>query len=827
MSDPGGLGTLAAMSEAIWTPPGTAPATEPPMFGRDRERRELLDLCEGPDRLVTLTGRGGVGKTRLAHEVLRVQRGERDAWAMLVPLSPLGDPALLPAVLATHLAVSTLPGADPFAALVRVIADDPWFVVLDNFEHLTESAWVVGALVDECPRLRLLVTSQAPLRLRNERVVVLEPLPAPGPDDDLRAAWENPAVQLYCDRASAVNPGFTYGPRNASAIAELCRRLEGLPLAILLAAARAGALPASEILARIDDVPLVILAQPHRDMDVRHHDLRAAIAWTYDLLDDDEQQLLRRLAVVSGPFDADTAAALDEAPVGETLERVANLCEVRLVDLVHEDSPARYSLPWSIRAFAHEELSREGGVDVARRRLVTRDAHCAEEIAAGFDQGDSGSWGEVAAVEEPGLLHGLDAAYELELLDEGLTIITGLAPHWWVRGYQRQHLRSVECMLDLASRTQCETPVFLEALSWATLLAFPHTTPTERGQLAARLIGAREIACRVDDHAATLRVLSSITLASQYTGDFALAAEAAAEAMTVLDIDERPRWRARFEVWSGMLSLVGGDVPRASHLAISAMTRARRDDDTHTILAASMLLRDLMMFDPELEGVVPPIDATLDLAEDQGFVIFEAMLRPRSVVEAIERGDPVDAVRRCVAALDFARRLGGDGADIAALLATVAVLVANGEYRSAVRVEGTIEDALPAFEVGLTPRQRADHHHAIDEARRQLGDAAFEREARVGAQRSFAEGVRDALRHIRDLEQRLAVNAPATPADLTPRQRDTLRLVVGGCTNKEIAAELGISPKTVMHHLGTIYKIAGVRTRTEAAMWATARGLDS
>ena len=272
----------------------------------------VLELLEDPSvRLVTLTGRGGVGKTRLALEACWALDAARPGSVGMVSLANVQEPELVLAEIAAQLEVPTLPGQPLAAALIRWLDRFPLVLLVDNFEHILGAAKRLTDLLDACEDLKLLVTSQARLCLRPERVLHLGPLPVPEAGiADLATIVDQPAVALYCDRARAVDHRFRLTSDNAGAVAALCRQLEGLPLAIELAAARAATVPAAEVLTRLPSRRLDVLRSPRRDAPARHQDLRAAIGWTYQLLSLTEQDLLRRLSVIGAPFEVDDAEAL-------------------------------------------------------------------------------------------------------------------------------------------------------------------------------------------------------------------------------------------------------------------------------------------------------------------------------------------------------------------------------------------------------------------------------------------------------------------------------------------------------------------------------------
>jgi predicted ATPase len=281
-----------------------------PLIGREAELAAITRLVADPSvRLVSIVGRGGVGKTRLALELAWTLDAGRPGSVRVVSLASVPAAELVAAEIAAQLQITILPGLPAVDALARRLQGSAMALVLDNFEHLLAGASVLTSLLDACDQLQLIVTSQAPLRLQPERVVRLAPLPVPAEGiADLREVAIQPAVHLYCLRAKAASDQFRLDETNASAVVSLCRELEGLPLAIELAAARAASLPAAALLARLPSRRMDLLRVPKPDSPARHHDLRAAIGWTYDLLPAAERDLLRRLSVAG-------AAGLTSRPV--------------------------------------------------------------------------------------------------------------------------------------------------------------------------------------------------------------------------------------------------------------------------------------------------------------------------------------------------------------------------------------------------------------------------------------------------------------------------------------------------------------------------------
>ncbi|MGH2615745.1 MAG: ATP-binding protein, partial [Thermomicrobiales bacterium] len=285
------------------------PATPRPPIGRDREVAALRDLLqESRCRLVTVTGTGGVGKTRLAIAVAAEVAAEFADGALFVPLAAISDPALILPAIARVLEVRETPGRTPRESLVAVLRDRHLLLVLDNFEHLVgaEAAADVSALLEACSNLTVLVTSRTPLRLHDEQLFATSPLSLPPASEEIApdALSEYGAVALFVERARMTRHGFALTGENATSVVEICRRLDGLPLAIELAAAWVRVLPPASLLERLHP-RLSLLRGGTADQPARLRTMRDAIAWSYDLLSEEEARLFRRLAVFVGGFTLD------------------------------------------------------------------------------------------------------------------------------------------------------------------------------------------------------------------------------------------------------------------------------------------------------------------------------------------------------------------------------------------------------------------------------------------------------------------------------------------------------------------------------------------
>ena len=475
----------------------------------------MLELLDDPSvRLVTLTGRGGVGKTRLALEACWARDAARPGSVGMVSLANVQEPELVLAEVAAQLEVPTLPGQPLAAALIRWLDRSPLVLLVDNFEHILGAAKRLTDLLDACEDLKLLVTSQARLSLRPERALSLGPLPVPEPGVvDLATLVDQPAVALYCDRARAVDHRFRLNGDNAGAVAALCRQLEGLPLAIELAAARAATVPAAEVLARLPAARLDVLRSPRLDAPARHQDLRAAIGWTYQLLTLPEQDLLRRLSVIGAPFEVDDAEALAGDESADALDGLSTLVDLHLVEAMPVGDMASFELTPSIRDFAREELIALGDLEATEgpgpRGWPGEPGRPPRACTPPTPTPGGTGWHRA----HDRLLHALQACLARERADEALDLLAALAPQWVLRAVDPAHRELLERAIEMAERRDTKTGALAEAWTWSALLGLQVRVlkPDRADVLVERLRRAEALARSLGDHDRLLRVLDTWT----------------------------------------------------------------------------------------------------------------------------------------------------------------------------------------------------------------------------------------------------------------------------------------------------------------------------
>ena len=416
----------------------TLPTPVDSLIGREREIAEVRQLLAS-GRLVTLTGPGGIGKTRLAIAVAHAVTGAFPDGVCFVDLAPLRAPALLASAIAQALDVRETSAQPLVASLVAFLRDKRLLLALDNVEHLVEAAPLVSQLLEQAAQLTVLATSRMRLGLRGERSYAVPALaapdPVPFPTDQVLAAY--PATALFLERARAITPDVGLTGQDARAVAEICRRLDGLPLAIELAAARTMALSPRALLARLDR-RLLLLTGGGRDLPERQQTLRKTIEWSYDLLAPDEQRLFQQVAVFVGGWTLDAAAAvlrLDGDPAVDLLERLVSLVDQSLVTRrTQVDGEVRFGLLETIREFGLERLADSGDEPAVRDRHAAWVVALAEQAAPHLELANQAVWLDRLERDEDNIRAALAWIRECGSAELGLRLVRALTQYWFIRG---------------------------------------------------------------------------------------------------------------------------------------------------------------------------------------------------------------------------------------------------------------------------------------------------------------------------------------------------------------------------------------------------------
>jgi predicted ATPase/transcriptional regulator with XRE-family HTH domain len=550
------------------------PVSLTPLMGREREVEEIVDLLgRTAVRLLTLTGPGGIGKTRLGIEAAREAGGHFPDGVAFVALAPLGDAALVVPTVSRALGVREAASVHPLEVLCQHLREREFLLVLDNFEHVAEAAPEVVDLLGSCPSLSVLVTSRAPLRVRGEREYPVSPLAVPDPTHmpEAEEVAKTPAAGLFIQRAEDVSPAFELTQANAAAIAAICWRLDGLPLALELAATKVRHLDPETLLSRLDRA---LSAGWARDLPKRQRTMRSTLDWSHDLLHRPERELFRRLSVFAGGFTLEAAEEVGSSPSDapdEVLDLLGRLAEQSLVKMRLGDDGPRYGMLEPVRQYALEKLEESGEAEEVRRRHARYYLALGERAGLKLKGPEQPTWLDRLETELGNLRVAIQWSIEHGEMEMLARMAWSMWKFWWLRGHRDEGRSRMEEALARA-------PDLLPAAARARLLFVAATL----GQALGDFESTRPL---IEESLALFRRLEDkygIAEALGTTGLIALGQERYEEGLAYLEesVDlylEVGRKRAAGAMlgFAATAPLAQGDITRARRLAERALSLAR------------------------------------------------------------------------------------------------------------------------------------------------------------------------------------------------------------------------------------------------------------
>ena len=579
-------------------------------IGRVQEMADVLELL-ARDELVTLTGPGGVGKTRLALEVEGAEAPRRRDGAVFVELSSIREPELVAPTILRALGLPEPRTRSPADVLAGYLRRKELLLVLDNFEQVVSAAPLLAELRAASPRVAFLVTSRLALHLPGEKRYDVPPLDLPAAADDLAALADAESVALFVERAATSRPGFGLTADNAQVVAELCLRLDGLPLALELAAARINLLSPSAILSRLGK-RLDLLKATEAGVPDRHTTLRAAIQWSYDLLDEEQRALFGSLAVFSGSFGFDAAEAVaDEAGVVDGLAALIDASLVRTHDAV-DDEP-RFGMLETIRSYALERLTEREDHGELRRRHAAFYADLAEEAEPMLRGPRQNAWLARIDVDRENIRAALAWAEKAGEVEIGLRTAAALWRYWQFRGELGEP--STQLTKLLAGAEGIDPHVRAAGLSAAARTAYLHGDHESAQCLCQASLELHRALGEADASSFALTVLG---LAAQGSGDDRQARASCEEALALA--------RAAGDWWSVLCALTSlgdvlyaqGELPAARRCLEEAIRAAREIGDTRSVARTAMALAAVVLEQGSHARATQLLEEALAIARELG-----------------------------------------------------------------------------------------------------------------------------------------------------------------------------------------------------------------
>lgn len=855
--------------EPIWKVP--VPLT--PLIGRAGDVAAICILLRQPEvRLLALLGTGGIGKTRLSFQVAAQMRSDFADGVCFVPLAAITNPNVLVPTIAEALelgGIGEIKEQSLFGQVRMALRDKHFLLILDNFEQIGAAAPQVEELLAMCPSLKILVTSRAVLHAQGEHEFPVAPLALP--DLNQLPAYEAlthySAVALFLQRARAVLPTFVLTETNAQAIAEICVRLDGLPLAIELAAARVKLLPPQALLARLAQ-PLRVLTDGLRTMPERQQTLRNTLEWSYNLLDDQEQRLFHRLSVFVGGCSLEAAEAIcftSEEQL-DVLNTISSLVDKSfLLQTEQEGEEPRFVMLETVREYGLECLRTNGELESVQRAHAEYFLRLAEEAEPHLEQAQDLVWLRRLNREQENLRAALRWFIGHEEANRALRLSGALWWYWFIRGYWTEELHWLKAALQL-SHPEEQTEARAKVLSVAGVMTFYMDKNLDTAQ---RLLEESITIYRnLQNKRGLAKAFYFLGTAHKFRNDYAtaqslmeqsaaLCREVGDKGMLVMVLNESARVmrrqgdnvtaRALLEEcimllregglkWGlarplGQLASIArdeGDYERAADLARECFAIAQEFGDMFFIVWSLTALAEIARFQGNYASAEASCNQGLLIARDKGNQ--QAIIRLLCILGDIvqNQGNTAQASAHYHESLSLAQQA-KDRKNIGWCLLGLARLArTEGQFWRAGLLVGAAEAKLNV-DREMEPAAHEEYDHDTAALRAQVGGEVFAAVRAKGHSMTPEEALATSEQTIMSMPA--AAQPPSTPpgeqsttpthpSDLTTREVEVLRFMAQGWTNAQIAEQLVISPRTVNSHLTSIYRKIQVSSRSAATRYA-------
>jgi predicted ATPase/class 3 adenylate cyclase/DNA-binding CsgD family transcriptional regulator len=840
------------------TSPNNLPIQPTTFIGREQELTVVGDLLRRQEvRLLTLTGPGGIGKTRLGLQVAANLSDRFTDGVFFVNLAPLTDPELVVSTIAQALGVREQRDQPLLESLKDHLRDRHLLLLLDNFEQVITAAVQTAELLVACPTLKILVTSRVVLHVQAEREFAVPPFSLPDPTHlpDLLALSQYEAMALFIQRAQAVQPDFAITGENAAAIAAICQQVDGLPLAIELAAGRSKLFSPQALLSRLRN-RLKLLVGGAQDLPLRQQTLRGTIAWSYDLLEEAEKKLFRRLAVFVGGCTLEAAEAVCNATQDlevDVLDTVARLVDKSLLRQEEQaDGEPRLLMLETIREYALERLAASSEAEAVRRQHATFFLRLAEEAEPKLRSAEQSTWRRRLEIDHDNLRAALRWTLENQEAEMGLWLAGALLAFWRASNQDREGRSWCEQVLaqpGTHARTAARAKALLAAGTTTMLLG--DLSEAQRLLEESISIGHEVGAAGKWNLAHALGVLGYVALLQ---GNLGAARELAEEGVRLFQ-EVGEAWGTALALnFLGRATLELGDPVAAGPLLEESAALFRIIGDRQRLALPLIALGLVALRLGDYAGARTHFEEALAVARETGDeqYIAAALARLGTVALRVDDYQQAATLYGQSLALIWAQ---GYRENIALSLAGLAEL-ANllGQPERAARLFGAVEALHEVSGIRLSPLRRAEHDRAVEGIHAHLDEATFVAAWQEGRMTpleqaiAYALATKDALpteasppeadaeEASSDLPPDALLSPPSPPLSprralkqhfggLTAREREVARLVAQGKSNRAIADELVVGVSTVEAHISHIFTKLGFSSRAQIAAWAVDKGL--
>lgn len=800
-------------------------------IGREREIKDLSRLLLNA-HFITLTGPGGCGKTRLAIQIAKTVRDSFKDSVWFIDLTPVNDPELIPQIIVTTLGLQPPPNKPAMEVLLDFVIAKQMLFILDNCEHLLEAcATFTQEMMCLAPKLSIFATSREALGVTGEILYPVSGLTRPSEKDGLKIKpdllIQFDAIHFFVERACAISPNFILTSENAESIIEICKRLDGLPLALELASARIHVLTVQQIASRLNDRFALLVSTQRRNLDSRHHTLRAVIDWSYELLSIDEQKFLNRLAVFPIGCTLDMAELIctgQGIEKGDALNLLTSLVDKSL--LVSETigrSQARYRLLETIRAYALEKLGSSSETNQIRNRHLEYFVARSEEAAPKLTESHQKLWLVWLECEHDNIQAALSWSLESGQIESGLRISISLVRFWEIRGYVQEGMYWFERLLAKADE-RVSPIIHANALAFASFMAMFLGNASTTMAFGKQAVALAE---KIGDQGNPILILALASLAS--------GARMEGDHQTSFSIEQREIQLLRdtngppFFLGMGLLALGGvaielGDFITARSALSESLAIAEEAGDDFRIAHALNSLGDLARCEKKYKEARTTYERSVALLRELNAQRDLASILNNLGHTYLHLGDIVRAHGLFRESLTIHQSMHNGIGMAECLIGFAAIAFRHGDPNAGARLLSTITmlggQRVATFSVWHATQMEYEYYLKLIKG--QLTTEDFLEEQAAGFAMSLEKAVSSVLSL--PLKSESIAVSPGTADGLTEREWEIAALVGQGRTNGEIAAELVLSKRTVETHISNIFSKLGYSSRAQVIHWAMDHG---